>query len=281
MAINPNNICTFGDLIEYAKEQIMTKCHNIDAYSSNVPALYKNGTVDLKTASVGVLYYGTSGNFRPAPSNPHRAAYTARTRVSSSADTLLKIVPSSVVESDLLAFMDNRGLSAKFDSVLSFKAVINFFQNLSAFMEYRIVEVFSPYSGVTGIFFYHHPDSEVEYNDELYKAVEIQQDVPTYTNGEECTYFEPVLPFDIDNPQYLDPVTVDVPDNIEDKDVEFNKNQLINSVHSFINNLNSINGIHHVQVTVTVNCCSCSSSSSSSSSSCSSSSSAFIVYMDI
>ena len=308
MTINPNCICTFGDLVEYAKEQIKSKCHNIGtSLPSTLPTLYRKGSVNMASKSVGVLYYGTSGNFKPAPSKPHREGYTAYTNVSSAGDSFLKAVTLETVEKDLNNFLKCRGLYSRKDTVLSFKSVINFFQNLSAFMEYRIVEVYSPYAGNTGIFFYNHGNSEANVDIEtleldetpegkialenaknsintLYKPAIIEPTTVEYS-GEQGAYFEPIIdptqPFDINTLEYKEPAIVDVPRKEFDREVEVNKNQIINSVNTYMNCLNSINSIHHVQVTVTINCCSCSSSSSSSSSSCSSSSSAFIVYMDI
>ena len=261
MTIGPNYICKYEDLIEYAIEQLKSKCHNIDEYSIEVPKLFTEKSLIIAQESISKV---------ATRNNPLRNSFTAKIDVKTS-DSLLQIVSSDTITNQINEFMSERGLFAKKDTVVSFKAMINFFQNLAVFMEAKLIEVYSPYDGTDGIIFY-NPDGVVADIDTLIC-------IPIYYE-EYITLNYPIEPFDITNPKY-EKVQLRIPVNKSNEEVDISSEMFIDNVTNLLESLNSIKNIHHVQTTLTVNCCSSCSSSSSSSSSCSSSSSAFIVYMDI
>lgn len=261
MTVGPNYICKYEDLIEYAIEQLKSKCHNIDEYSIEVPKLFTNKSFIIAQESISRV-----------ASRDHalRDGFTAKINVKTS-DSLLQVVSSDTIINQINEFMSERGLFAKKDTVVSFKAMVNFFQNLAVFMEAKLIEVYSPYEGTAGIIFY-NPDGVVA-------NVDILVCTPTYYD-EYVVINYPVEPFNINNPKYEE-VQLRIPVNQSDEEISMSSEKFIDNVTNLLESLNSIKNIHHVQTTLTVNCCSSCSSSSSSSSSCSSSSSAFIVYMDI
>ena len=268
MTVGTNRIITFGDLVAWSKDMIKGLCKNIDAFANDVPAQYRNGSVVTRASK---SFSRTNGNNNVT----WRTAYTSILR-STTGDGSLVVVPSATVNSDLESFFSSRGLNTKTNTVMSTKAIINFFNNMASFMSVKLWHIYCPHEGNTSIIFYNP-------NAVTYPAVENLYG-PTYLPlpaGKTLSYFKPVEPFNTENPQYeeiaLDSM-VDVP---SDHDAVTNDAELESSLRNFISSVGSLNNAHQALVTMSYSSCSCSSSSSSSSSSCSSSSSSFIAYMDI
>lgn len=265
MTVGSEYIITYKDLVDYAVNKIKASCHNIDAFSSDVPAQYKNGSVVTKASK----YWSRTQNSYNG--NTYRSEHTSTIKATTS-DTSLAIVSTETVTSQINEFMQSRGLLTKNDTVMSFKAIINFFNNLSAFMSVKLAHIYSPVQGTRGIIFYNSGNV-------TYPEVSTTIYTPIYT-GNKITYYKPSEPFNPETSTYTE-VEIDEVQTPTDEEAIISSENLQTSVDSFINNINSLNNVHQALITLAYACSSCSSSSSSSSSSCSSSSSSFIVYMDI
>lgn len=264
MTVGSEYIITYKDLVDYAVNKIKASCHNIDAFHSSVPAQYKNGSVVTKASK----YWSRTAHDRGVQ---WRAEHTSTIKATTS-DGTLAVVPSATVTSQLNEFMQSRGLLTKEDTVMSFKTIINFFNNLSAFMSVKLWHIYSPVQGTRGIIFYNSGAV-------TYPTVSTNIYTPVYT-GNKMTYYKPVEPFNTEEPVYEE-VEVDEVQAPTDEEADITLDNLQTTVDSFISNMNNVSNVHQALITLAYACSSCSSSSSSSSSSCSSSSSSFIVYMDI
>lgn len=267
MTVGSNNIVTYSDLVNSAIVKIKALCHNIDSFSTHVPNQYKTGYTVVKARK----YFPETKGGEHGGIKIWRTGHTSYIRAITN-DAHLVVVSSATVENDINNFMTSRGMKAKSDTVMSFKAIINFFNNLSAFISIKTFYVYSPVQGTQGIVFY-NKDSVT------YPTVSMPTYTPAYT-GDTVTYNKPVEPFDINNPEYIE-VSVAEVQAPTDEQVTFASSQLQTSVSEFMSSMNNVSNIHQALITLSYACCSCSSSSSSSSSSCSSSSSSFIAYMDI
>lgn len=263
MTVGSEYIITYKDLVDYAVNKIKASCHNIDAFHISVPAQYKNGSVVTKASK---YWSRTTQN-----GNTHRSEHTSTINATTS-DGALAVVPLATVTSQLNEFMQSRGLLTKEDTVMSFKTIINFFNNLSAFMSVKLWHVYSPVQGTRGIIFYNSGAV-------TYPAVSTNIYTPVHT-GNKMIYHKPVEPYNPEQPEYEE-VEVDEVQAPTDEEAEITIDNLQTTVDSFISNMNNVSNVHQALITLAYACSSCSSSSSSSSSSCSSSSSSFIVYMDI
>lgn len=264
MTVGSEYIITYKDLVDYAVNKIKASCHNIDAFSSIVPEQYKNGSVITKASK-----------YWPRTSHPWgvqwRAEHTSTIKATTS-DSALAVVPLATVTSQINEFMQSRGLLTKEDTVMSFKTIINFFNNLSAFMSVKLWHIYSPVQGTRGIIFYNSGAV-------TYPTVSTSTYNPVYT-GNKIIYHKPVEPYNPEQPEYEE-IEIDEVQAPTDEEADITLDNLQTTVDSFISNMNNVSNVHQALITLAYACSSCSSSSSSSSSSCSSSSSSFIVYMDI
>jgi len=275
MALQTNYTCTYAELKEFALQQIRNKCKNIDTITESInvnstitKTIPTNGNVGDGVAHLsgfGNAYYGGARG-------GGRRQYTMSFYIKLNSDSFLTTpVPFSTVESEFNNYMRDRGMEDREDTVLSFKAMLNFFQNVASFMHVKVVQLYSPHqSGNKTVFYYRSAGTPVNGIDNK----------PTVTHYGTVTYFRPVQPFNKDNPAYEE-ITVSIPTSNFDAETAITNTDVQNSVSSYMNSINRLEGLYAVSTYYQLTCSSCSSSCSSSSSSCSSSSSAFIVYMDI
>ena len=242
MTIGSNYIIKFQDLLDFATDKIKGIAKNIDKFASDVPAQYKNGQT-----------------FTLLSSTPHSL-------VAKVVDSSLVVVPLTTVQNELKTFLTDRGLYAKTDTVMSFKNIVNFFNNLSVFMTSKLWYIYSPHTGNRNIIFYN--PNKVTYDD-------IENTYTAEYTGKQIPFYKPEEP-------YNGEVTVENVNQIKDptKDqYESTMDGLLTSVDQLVKSIHNITNSHQVLTQLTY-ACSSSCSSSSSSSSCSSSS-IFIAYMDI
>ena len=150
MTLNTNYVVKYGDLIDTTVDRLASICNNIDAYSSNVPSIYRtNGSQTLASASIsGTTMSGQSGTASVA-----RRAHTAVVN-GVNIDALMVVVAKSTLRSQLLSFAQSSGIATKFDEVMSTKALMHFFNVLASFISARVVLIHSPYTNVSGFIFY-------------------------------------------------------------------------------------------------------------------------------
>ena len=178
MSTATNNIITYKDLTNYALTKIKALCCNID--TDAIPAVYKAGnTRDVKTAS-----YAWVGGYK----NPTcRPAFTYVARVTSQNNNIA-IVPMSTVTSEFNQFLIDRGINNKPDTVVTFKMITNFFNNIASFVNGHVYQIYSPYAGGVKAMVYHTGASSI-----LTGVTNIANYTPTYT-GKTVTYSKPVEP---------------------------------------------------------------------------------------
>lgn len=266
MATGTNYIITYNDLVEYAITKIKSLCANIDSFKSNVPAQYKDGGVVIKASKYWPRTYVDKTSHITQRSE-HTSVLTATTT-----DTSLVIVPTATVNTDINNFMQSRGLYTKENVAMSLKTIINFFNNLSAFLSVKLWTIYSPIDGTRGIIFYNK-------NSVAYPNVSVPSYNVVYT-GKTIQYSKPSEPYNGSSTTY-ETIKVQEVQLPTSSNTDLTDNNIQSSVQDFMSSMNSLNNVHQALITLSYACSSCSSSSSSSSSSCSSSSSSFIVYMDI
>lgn len=276
MALQTNYTCTYAELRDFALQQIKAKCKNIDSITASISV---NNTITKNiptngSVGDGVAHLSAFGNaYYGGARGGGRRAYDMSFYIKLNTDSFLTTpVPTSTVENEFDTYMNDRGMKDREDTVLSFKAMLNFFQNVASFMHVKIVQLYSPHQANNKTVFYYRSAGV---------PVNGIDNMPTVTHDTEpITYYRPVQPFDIDNPAYEE-VTVYTPTSDFDSEISLTNTEVQNSVSSYMNSINKLEGLYAVSTYYQLTCSSCSSSCSSSSSSCSSSSSAFIVYMDI
>lgn len=265
MTLATNDVITYKDLIDYALTKVKSICHNIGAYSSSVPAQYRTSSVEnlVRSQAIPATVKVKTG---------HRPNFTAYMYVGTVPDSALAVVSEATVNNDFNSFMTSRGVSAKPDTVVTFKLLTNFFANLAAFISARTWLIYNPMVGTRGIVFYHSGSV-------TYPAVSVPMHSPTYTGDKKTFYKLKNNHYDGDNSVY-EVTTVNEPNEPGDSESGFPKSTFLTSVTELCNAMGNTTGIHQVNMYVRyTSCSSCSSSCSSSSSS--SSSSIFIAYMEI
>ena len=134
-------------MINATIDRIIAICQNIDGWKSSVPTMYRNGQTktyaQLSVAKTKVSHGKNTG----------RAAFTA-TLKGTVKDDMLVIVPSSTVRNQFNQFITSRGISGKPDEVMSVKAIMQFFNNVSSFIAARVFLVHSPFENIRGVIMY-------------------------------------------------------------------------------------------------------------------------------
>ena len=265
MSTATNNIITYKDLTDYALAKIKAICCNID--TDNIPTVYKSGySRRVKTESFPRIK-GTRKNTTCMP------AFTFTVDIVSQSNGI-SVVPMSTVTSEFNQFLIDRGINNKSDTVVTFKMITNFFNNMASFVGGHIYQVYSPYSNGVKAMVYHTGSSSM-----LTGVTNIANYNPVYS-GKTITYSKPVEPYDPnnENQEYTD-VIVNVVNPPSDEQNAFTTSQMFTAVDDLRNAFTNVNNAYQAQFQISYS--SCSSCSSCSSSSSSSSSSSFIVYMDI
>ena len=252
MSTATNNIITYKDLTNYALTKIKALCCNID--TDAIPAVYKAGnTRTVKTQGFARI---AGGNKNPT-SMP---AFTFIVNVSSQ-NNGIAIVPMSTVTSEFNQFLIDRGINNKPDTVVTFKMITNFFNNMASFVNGHIYQVYSPYAGGVKAMVYHTGASSI-----LTGVTNIANYTPTYT-GKTVTYSKPVEPYDPNNAnQAYTNVTVKEVENPNNAQSAFTASQMYTAVDELRNAFANVNNAYQAQFQISyTSCSSCSSCSSSSS----------------
>ena len=271
MTIGTNYTFTYADVINATIDRIIAICQNIDGWKSSVPAMYRNGHTKTYAQLPVEEEAVSSGKKRKIG----RAAFTAtlQGRVN---DSMLVTVSSSIVRNQFNQFITSRGISGKPDEVMSVKAIMQFFNNVSSFIAARVFLVHSPFENTRGVIMYNSGDV-------TYQEVSLHTYTPTYYTDDTTgvtmqTYFYKLKePYVDDESAVYTPVLVDIP-NTENLDAEFNfihdtdGADVNTSVQEFLKQLDRKENMHQALIQLVYTSCSSSSSSSSST---------FIAYMDI
>ena len=156
MAISSNSVLTYSDLVDSVKSLIQSKCSNIgDAYN-NLPANFKNGgSFTIKTQTISKRNGGDgSGAVGSKPAEPITYKNVTLTATGTISDSLLVRVESSTVISQLEDFHNSRGILTRTNTEVSFKMLMNFYNNVSAFLSERLVLVGNSFASGTKYIFY-------------------------------------------------------------------------------------------------------------------------------
>jgi hypothetical protein len=141
MALVKDDLIVYQDLLDKTLDMIKSKCSNIDAFASGVPSTLKNGTTwTLASGTVGHNVNGSTTN--------HTLSTTATV-----SDSLLVTVPASTVKSQLQSFLTSRGIATKPDDIVSFKGIMNYYANISAFLSAKLMFVANSFSSGTFVFY--------------------------------------------------------------------------------------------------------------------------------
>ena len=142
MPIITNNIITYQDLINKTLEMIKSKCSNIDSFASGVPSQLKNGT-SWTISSATVSHY-----VKDRRNENHTLSTTATV-----SDSLLVTVPSTTVKSQLESFLTSRGILTKNNEIVSFKGIMNYYNNISSFLSAKLMFVANSFGSGTFVFY--------------------------------------------------------------------------------------------------------------------------------
>ena len=263
MAIASNYVFTYGEIVSKTLEKIKAKCHNIDSFSNEVPALYKNGSsVTIATTSI-------PESKQPWPPITWRDPSSA-TLTGTVSDPLLTVVSSSTVSTQLNNYLMNVGITQKTDEVMSTKALMQFFNHLASFMAAKLVYVHSAYLlntfGARGLVFYNASNTN-------FPTVSLSTYTPAYytdAQGQPIVkhFFKLQEPYKGDGTDVYVDTIVSQP-NTENLDAEFNFIHntdgvaVETSVQEFLDTLSTPTRIHIANVSLSfASCSSCSSSSS-------------------
>ena len=146
MAIKENNLIVYQDLLDYVHNNIKRKCQNIDEFSPTVPNSLKNGYKwDISRQNVALPTGGSNNNYVYT-----NFSFYIRGEVK---DSLLKVVPMSLVKLQLNNFLSSRGIATKPNEYVSFKSIMNFYNNVSAFLATKLVFVSNSYINESFIFY--------------------------------------------------------------------------------------------------------------------------------
>lgn len=298
MTIKNNKKIVYQDLVESAIAQIKSVCENIDSFPKYVPNELKNG----QEITIGT-YYVPGQTWLNGKKSHH--GWTIKDHTSELKlrveDDVLNIVSESTIRQQLDEFLIERGLKTQSDEIMTFKNMMDFYNNLASFIAARVVYVTSIYT----------PSVCVFYNSKAANFPTVQK--PT---AEECYIIDGRKPLTKDwlqnaagvvispeeNKRYIIKTETPLTDIDEEgksydhyyynhvyiwngngytEEEEYTTSEITTSIDDLLKAIGSKENVHYALTKfIYTSCCSCSSSSSSSCSS-SSSSSVFIAYMDI
>ena len=126
MAISAGNICTYGELVQDALNRICSIAQNIDTFR-DVPNEFRNGYswTMQHNFNTNVSWDGKGPQVGPSGTSAHMS-WTLN-------NGLCVVVPRATVEQQFNEFMTQRGIAQKSNTLMSFKGILNFYANLSAF----------------------------------------------------------------------------------------------------------------------------------------------------
>lgn len=126
MAISAGNICTYGQLVQDALNRICNIAQNIDSFR-NVPEEFQNGysKTEYHSFTTSVSWDGKGTQVNPT-STSASMKWTLN-------NNFCVVVPRATVEQQFNEFMTQRGIAQKSNTLMSFKGILNFYANLSAF----------------------------------------------------------------------------------------------------------------------------------------------------
>lgn len=179
MTLATDNIITYSDLIDKTLELIKSRCQNIDAFASSVPSTLKNGASwTLSTATV---------SHRVSSSGKQSSANHTLTTTATVSDSTLVTVTSDTVKSQLNSFLTSRGIYQTPDEHVSFKGIVNFYNNVSSFMAAKIMFVTNSFGAGTFVFYNSsgstYPSCTVYDNLEQYTLSQVQTNVQEVLNS--------------------------------------------------------------------------------------------------
>ncbi len=179
MTIATNSIITYADLVAKALQLIKSRCHNIDAFNSSVPSTLKNGASwTISSASV---------SHRVSSSGKQSTATHTLSTTGAVSDSTLVVVTSATVESQLNSFLTSRGIYQSPTEPVTFKGIVNFFNNLSSFMSAKIMFVTNSFGAGTFVFYNSagstYPTATAYDGWEKYTASEIQTNLKEILNS--------------------------------------------------------------------------------------------------
>ena len=127
MAIAQNNEIRYQELIDFVLNLIKTKCSNVDNLAPELPDAFKNG-VKFVIAS---QYFPASGRMGAHTNYAYGTV----------SDETLNVVPLSTVRSQLEEFLSSRGILTKSREIVSYKSIMNFYNNVSSFLATKLIMV--------------------------------------------------------------------------------------------------------------------------------------------
>lgn len=134
MALQANNIITYGDVVNKIINVIVNLCDNIDSFKSNVLNYQKNrASYVLAVDTVGA-------------STQARVLRTVN-------DARCEVVLKSVVTSQLNSFLSQRGVLSQKNDIISFKGLLNLCNNAVIFMNYKLLILNDSISRNTVVFY--------------------------------------------------------------------------------------------------------------------------------
>ena len=189
MALQNNDKITYKDLTDYVLTLIKTKCSNIDAFASNVPSTLKNGgtwTIATKTSNKRNGGDGSEANGNK-PAMPITYASVTVTATGTVNDAVLSTVSNETVKSQLDSFLTSRGIATKSEEVVSFKGIMNFYNNISSFLATKLVYVTNSFNAGTFIFYNSsassYPSTNIGHNDINFSNDEIKTSLDDIINA--------------------------------------------------------------------------------------------------
>lgn len=231
-----NDVVTYQDLIDNVIDKISSFCINVGLTQTELNSKIPD-------------------HIRPGYSWILDNNQSCWVKATVSSNSLCKPVALTTVKDQFNAFLNERGLLAKNNEVITFKGLMNFYVNAASFLSSRIVLVGNSMY-VPDIIDDSSFTAQDSLNTEYAKA---------FYNSDDVTY------------NYYN--NWDNSNNFQYGKNTYTANDIQNDISNLIKSISNDAGVEYAKTTLTFGCCS--SSSSSSSSSCSSSSSLFVAYMEI
>lgn len=142
MPIVKNDVIVYNDLLDKTLDMIKSRCSNIDAFASNVPLQYKNGS-SWTISSATVSHYVQDRRYEN-----HTLSTTGKVN-----DSLLVTVSSDTVKTQLQNFLTSRGVATKLNEIVSFKGIMNYYANIASFLSAKLMFVTNSFNSGTFVFY--------------------------------------------------------------------------------------------------------------------------------
>lgn len=134
MTIKTGQKIVYKDLIDDVYNKILSTCCNIGSFKNGIPSSMKNGsTYIISSNTVGSSTYKVSATVN---------------------DDVMVVVQKETVKTQLDQFLADRGIKSKENEVITFKGMMNFYNNIASFFAAKLILVETSFGNDGAFLFY-------------------------------------------------------------------------------------------------------------------------------